>query len=196
MCWWINAFLVVSLPVRLLWFSRIYSKPSEHGGSPPVALCTSPLFCIYTCRPLRHKRVQRASGSSWVCGHNTETATSKLPPSSLQKKKDDGKEDGRRREKNLGQILFHTHHRSVSAHGKIATHICGAALRTHQSPYPLHSGRSVWLLELPRSTFCCVWGFGGTFLNFRLSLLHIVSCTASPSSVRPHNKAIVMEKGN
>lgn len=168
MCWWINAFLVVSLPVCLLWFSRIYSKPSELGGSPPVSLCTSPLFFIYTFRPLHHKRVQRASGSSWVCGHNTETATSKLPPSSLQKK-DDGRGRKEKREKSGTNSFSHTHHRSVSGHGKIATHICSAALRTHQSPYPLHSGRSVWLFELPRSTFCRVWGFGGAFLNFRLN---------------------------
>lgn len=86
--------------------------------------------------PLHHKPVQRASGSSWACGHNTERVPhqSSLHPARREERRAKREEEEER--KSGTNSVSHTHRKSVSAHGKIAAHICGVALRIHQSPSP------------------------------------------------------------
>lgn len=130
-----------------------YSTVNSNGMEvpSPEALRPSSLssLFLFIYMPLYHKPVQRASGSSWVCGHNTESATSKVPPSSPQRR-EESKEGGRRREKIWDKFCFtHTHRKSVYAHGKIAAHICGVAMRIHQSLCPDRFTRAYSLTLAP-----------------------------------------------
>lgn len=104
----LSSSLYIHVHLCLLWWRKLYSKLGWHGGSPPVGLHPSPLsfFFLFIYMPLHHKPVQRASGSSWACGHNTERVPhQKLPPSSPQRR-EESKEGGRRREKIWDKFCF------------------------------------------------------------------------------------------
>lgn len=49
--------------------------------------------------------------------------------------------------------VSHTHRKSVYAHGKIAAHICGVAMRIHQSPCPDRFTRAYSLTFAPTLIF-------------------------------------------
>lgn len=120
--------------------------------------------------PLHHKQVKRASGSSWMCGHNTESATSKPPPFSPQRR-DESKEGGRRREKIWDKFFSHTHIHTTSLsllmeklqHTSVAFHWESINLCILTASLVL----IVWLW-LPRTSFYCFWGFGKMYWSFKV----------------------------
>lgn len=138
---WINGFLVVpTTHPRLVCFdSGDFTVNSANKEATPCS--SAPIFFIYICiyMPLHHKQVKRASGSSWMCGHNTESATSKPPPFSPQRR-DESKEGGRRREKIWDKFFSHTPQVCLCSWKNCSTHLW----RSIENPsisvsWPLHS---------------------------------------------------------
>lgn len=77
----------------------------------PLNQRASSVSFLFIHMPLHHKPVQRASGSSWACGHNTERQPHQ---SSLHPAHGEERRATRGEEDNLGEILFHTHATNLS----------------------------------------------------------------------------------
>lgn len=167
-----NVFLVVCshTPSHVLFDSADFTVKPASTEEPPNKLLRSHLFFslfihLDLCATSESKEHLVPLG----CAVTTLRLPhqSSLHPACKKKKKKRRRQRGRKKKReNLGQILLHTHHKSVSAHGKIATHICGVALRIHQSPYPLHSGRSVRLYSSHARRSAALWTRYFTFVSF------------------------------
>lgn len=141
------------LPLRdtllcLLWCRKLYSKLGWRGGSPPVALHPSSLspslslffIYIYAFAP------QASPKSIWFLlglrSQHWESATSKLPPSILQRR-EESKEGGRRREKIWDKFCFtHTPQICLCSWKNCCAHLwCCVENPSISVPWPLHSRR-------------------------------------------------------
>lgn len=110
-------------------------------------------FFIYIYASAHHKPVQRASGSSWACGHNTERVPHQSSLHPARREEGRAKREEEEERKSGTNSVSHTHRKSVFAHGKIAAHICGVALRIHQSPCPDRFSRADSLTLAPTLIF-------------------------------------------
>lgn len=131
-------FLTVSPQRHPPLFCPLWCSPLG-WNQPPVALHPSSLcfflFFIYTyaCAP------QASPKSIWfplACGHNTERTPHQSSLHSAHREERRAKRAEEDERKSGTNSDSHTHHKSVFAHGKIVAHICGGALRIHQSRCP------------------------------------------------------------
>lgn len=131
--------------VRLLWWRKLYTctEAAPYSSAPILSLSLCVCVFLFIYMPLNHKPVQRASGSSWVCGHNTESATSKLPPSSPQRKRGERRGRKKKREKSGTNSVSHTPQICLCSWKNCRAHLWRCVENPSISAiWPLHSHRS------------------------------------------------------
>ena len=79
--------------------------------------------------------------------------------------------------------VSHTHRKSVFAHGKIAAHICGVALRIHQSPCPDRFSRADSLTLAPTLIFLLLRRLWQRWFFFYALNFVVSCCSISVASV-------------
>lgn len=79
--------------------------------------------------PLHHKPVQRASGSSWACGHNTDRVPHQSSFYSAHREERRAKREEEEERKSGTNSVSHTYRKSVFAHGKNKVQLTSVVLR-------------------------------------------------------------------
>lgn len=98
----------------------------------PLALHPSSLlsfFFLFIYMPLHHKPVQRASGSSWACGHNTDRVPHQSSFYSAHREERRAKREEEEERKSGTNSVSHTYRKSVFAHGKNKVQLTSVVLR-------------------------------------------------------------------
>lgn len=130
------------------------------GGRPPVALHPSSLspslffifIYIYICRSATSQSKEHLVPLGPAVTTLREChIKSSLHPARREERRAKREEEEER--KSGTNSVSHTHRKSVFAHGKIAAHICGVALRIHQSPCPDRFTRADSLTLAPTLIF-------------------------------------------
>lgn len=102
------------------------------GSSHPS--CPAPIFSslflfLFIYMPLHHKPVQRASGSSWACGHNTDRVPHQSSFYSAHREEGRAKREEEEERKSGTNSVSHTYRKSVFAHGKNKVQLTSVVLR-------------------------------------------------------------------
>lgn len=146
-------------PSCLLWCRKLYSKLKWHGvATPPPKRCTHHpsllFFYLYICL------CTTSQSKEHLVPLGCAVTTLRVPhqrsfhPARREERRAKRAEDEER--KSGTNSVSHTHRKSVYAHGKIAAHICGVAMRIHQSPCPDRFTRAYSLTLAPTLIFFTV----------------------------------------